>query len=128
MENLERTLDKKSLQKLMIINGRACASRSVLRKTAESCRSDLANWVKTVGGKFGKGICRMDGNTIYWGHLRCYCEFVAAGPEHLPDSYCLCSAGWVQKMFGVVAGHPVKVEIVQTIKRGAPDCRFVVRV
>ncbi len=128
MENLEKTLDKKSLESLMNTNGRSCAARSTLRKTAESCRGDVAKWVNTVGGKFGPGLCRVDGNTVHWGYPRCYCGLVAAGPERLPDSYCLCSAGWVQEMFEAVAGHPVKVEIVQTIKRGAPDCRFIVRV
>jgi hypothetical protein len=128
MENLEKTLDEKSLQKLMNTNGRSCAARSTLRKTAESCRGDVAKWVKTVGGKLSKELCRVEGNTVYWGYPRCYCELVASGPERLPDSYCLCSAGWVQEMFEIVAGHPVKVEIVRTIKRGAPDCRFIVRV
>ncbi len=54
-------------------------------------------------------------------------ELVAAGPERLPDAYCLCSAGWVLEVFEAVAGRPVRVEVVQTIKRGAPDCRFLVR-
>jgi hypothetical protein len=38
----------------------------------------------------------------------------------------LCSAGWVLEMFEIVADHPVRVEVVRTIKRGAADCRFIV--
>ncbi len=128
MENLESTLDRKSLEKLLNTNGRSCAARSGLRKTAESCRGDVAKWVKTVGGKIAPDLCRMDGKTVHWGYPRCFCELVADGPERLPDSYCLCSAGWVQEMFEIVADHPVKVELVQSIKRGAPDCRFIVRI
>jgi predicted hydrocarbon binding protein len=45
----------------------------------------------------------------------------------LPASYCLCSAGWVQEMFETVTGRPVHVELIRSIKGGAPDCRFVVR-
>jgi predicted hydrocarbon binding protein len=47
--------------------------------------------------------------------------------KSLPASYCLCSAGWVQEMFETVTGRPVHVELIRSIKGGAPDCRFVVR-
>jgi len=45
----------------------------------------------------------------------------------LPASYCLCSVGWVLEMFEIVAQKPVRVDLVQSVKRGASSCKFLVR-
>ncbi len=128
MENLEKTVDPAARGKLLNANGRACARRSTVLKTAQACQGDVPKFVKTVGGRISKDLCHVEGKTVHWGYPRCFCELVAESPARLPGSYCLCSAGWVQEMFEIVAGHPVQVELVQSIKGGAPDCRFVVRV
>ncbi|HNQ79584.1 MAG TPA: hypothetical protein PKI53_00630 [Candidatus Aminicenantes bacterium] len=127
MENMEKTLDPAVRERLMNDCGRECARRGVLMETAGKFQGDIAGFVRNLGPKVGGDLCRVEGNIVHWGYPRCYCELVAAGPERLPDAYCLCSAGWVLEVFEAVAGRPVRVEVVQTIKRGAPDCRFLVR-
>jgi hypothetical protein len=127
MDGMEKIVDPETRGRLMNACGRACARRGGMLKTAEKFKGDVAGYVAAVGPQVGKDLCRMEGETVHWGYPRCYCELVADGPERLPETYCLCSAGWVQEVFERVAGHPVRVEVVQTIKRGAPDCRFLVR-
>jgi hypothetical protein len=128
MENMEKTLDEATRRNLMGQCGRACARRGPLYETAKLYRGDAAKFVETVGSRIGRDLCNIKDNVIHWGYPRCYCELVAEGPARLPDSYCFCSVGWVEEMFETVLGKPVKVELLQSVKRGAPDCRFTIRI
>jgi hypothetical protein len=77
--------------------------------------------------KLGQENVFIEGDMIHWGYPRCFCELVAEGPARLPYVYCHCSVGWVLEVFETVAGKPVKVELLQSVKRGAPTCQFLVR-
>ncbi|MBN1937956.1 MAG: hypothetical protein JW843_00085, partial [Candidatus Aminicenantes bacterium] len=127
MRNMEKIVDPDTRGRLMNACGRACAGRSGILKTAAKFKGDVQGFVAALGPRVGKDLCRVEGNVVHWGYPRCYCELVESGPDRLPETYCLCSAGWVQEVFETVAGRPVRVEVVRTIKRGAPDCRFLVR-
>ncbi len=128
MENMEKGLDQPARRRLMGQCGRACARRGGLFATAQACRGDVAKFVQLAGARISKDLCHIEGDLIHWGYPRCFCELVAAGPARLPETYCYCSVGWVEEMFETVSGKPVKVELVQSVKRGAPDCRFIVRI
>lgn len=128
MENMEKNLDQSVRLNLMGQCGRACARRGGLFATAQSCRGDVAKFVQLAGGRISKDLCYIEGDVIHWGYPRCFCELVAAGPARLPESYCYCSIGWVEEMFETVSGKPVRVELLQSVKRGARDCRFLVRI
>lgn len=39
-------------------------------------------------------------------------------------SYCWCSVGYVQEIHERVFGRPVNVELVESVLRGNPRCRF----
>ncbi|HPL14156.1 MAG TPA: hypothetical protein PK207_08130, partial [Candidatus Aminicenantes bacterium] len=95
MENMEKTLDPAVRERLMNDCGRECARRGGLMETAGKFQGDPAGFVRSLGPKVGQDLCRIEGDLVHWGYPRCYCELVAAGPERLPDAYCLCSAGWV---------------------------------
>ena len=128
MENMDKDVEPATRETLMNDCGRACARRGGSTKMAEKVRGDLAGFVKAFGDMTDKNLWGIEGDVVRVGYPKCYCELVAEGPERLPDSYCLCSAGWLLEMFGIVVGKPVKVDVVQTIKRGAPDCRFIVHI
>ncbi len=83
--------------------------------------------MKTLAGLLGDG-CRQDGRVIHLAYPKCYCEIVADGPARLPDVYCHCSAGWIKEMFETAAQRNVRVETLQTIKRGAGSCRFLITI
>jgi predicted hydrocarbon binding protein len=127
MANMDEQFDEKTRAKLMESCGRDCARRGSIRM-AESARGDVGKLVQSLANILGKKNCFMDGNVVHLGYDKCYCELVAEGPERLSDTYCNCSTGWVLEMFETAAQKPVEVELLQTIKRGAPSCRFLVRV
>jgi predicted hydrocarbon binding protein len=126
MTNMDEQFDEKARAKLMESCGRDCARRGAIRM-AQSARGDVRKLVQSLSNILGKKNCFMDGNVVHLGYDKCYCELVAEGPERLSDTYCNCSRGWVLEMFETAAQKPVQVELLQTIKRGAPSCRFLVR-
>ncbi len=128
MENMEKQLDEKTRTSLMESCGRACARRGGLLKTAEACRGDVRKFVAAFAKLVGEEMAFIEGETVHWGYPRCFCELVADGPDRLPETYCRCSVGWVKEMFEIVTEKPVEVELVQSVKRGAPTCRFLIRI
>ena len=126
MESLEAHLDEEKRMTVMESCGRACA-RSGAISSVESCARSVDNLLSTLKEWRGKGNARRDGNVVHVAYPRCLCHLVAKGPEHLPDTYCLCSRGWLKEMFERVLGEPVEVELLDSVKRGAKQCRFTVR-
>lgn len=127
MQNLERQLDEPSRVKLMEDCGRACARRSGILALAKKYEGNIRGFIESMAGTLGKDNLGIDGDAIRWGYSRCYCELVADGSTLLPRTYCFCSVGWVREVFDTLAQKPVRIELVQSIKQGAPSCRFVIR-
>lgn len=127
MKNLDGQFDEKTRAGLMEACGRDCARRGSI-KMAESCQGDVRQLVKSLARILGTENCTIKDNVIHLGYDKCYCELVADGPERLSDTYCFCSKGWILEMFETAARKPVKVEVLQTIKRGASSCRFLIRI
>jgi len=128
MENLEAVVDEKTRVTLMEKCGRACAKRGGFFRLADSHKGDVRKFVAAVAEKMGSDFARIEGDTVHWTYPRCFCEMAASGPATLPAVYCQCSVGWVKEIFDLVAGKPVQVELLQSVKRGAPSCKFLIRV
>ena len=127
MGNLEKHVDSESLACVMEDCGRDCARRSSIRPLAEACEGDVDGLVSGLAKILGKDNCRREGDKVRVIYPKCYCEMVSKGPEDLPESYCLCSRGWVLEMFETAAGRPLEVEMLSTIKRGDPQCEIVIQ-
>lgn len=126
MQKLDSQLDEQTRVKLMESCGRDCARRGAIR-LAESCKGDVEKLVKTLAEYLGKENSYIEGSVIHLGYSKCLCDLVAEGPERLSDTYCICSRGWVLEMFETAAQKPVKVELLQSIKRGHPSCKFLIK-
>jgi predicted hydrocarbon binding protein len=105
--------------------GRACARLGPIA-SAEKCRGDVDKLVATLEKWLGQGNAQKEGDLVHVVYPRCLCHLVAKGPERLPDTYCLCSRGWLKEMFETVVKHPVEVDLLESVKRGADQCRFTV--
>ena len=127
MKNVDEQFDEKTRSKLMESCGRDCARRGSIRM-AESSKGDVGKLVQALAKFLGEKNCYIKGNVVNLCYNKCYCEFVAEGPERLSDTYCECSRGWVLEMFETAAQKPVKVELLQSIKRGAPSCKFLIKI
>jgi predicted hydrocarbon binding protein len=126
LKHMDEQFDEKTRVKLMEACGRDCARRGSIRM-AEASKGDVGKLVNTLANYLGKENSRMEGKVVHLTYSKCYCQLVADGPERLSDTYCFCSKGWVLEMFETAAQKPVKVELLQTIKRGAPSCKFLIR-
>jgi len=126
MENMEKQLAPEEQVGLMEACGRACARRGPLVKLADSCRGDVGKLVEGMAGFLGKEGCFLEGNVVHLSYPKCFCELVADGPERLPEVYCHCSEGWIKEMFETAAQKNVQVQTLQTVKRGASSCKFLI--
>ncbi|HEX9903097.1 MAG TPA: DUF6144 family protein [Acidobacteriota bacterium] len=128
MQNMEKQLEPKERTELMEACGRACARRGPLIRLAESCRGDIGKLVTSLAGFLGKEGSTLEGNVVHLSYPKCFCELVADGPERLPEIYCHCSEGWIKEMFETAAQKKVQVQTLQTVKRGASSCKFLITV
>jgi hypothetical protein len=55
-----------------------------------------------------------------------FCPLTEKGPEGLSGLYCECSVGYVKYMIERVTGTTVKVELLESLKRGGKGCNGVV--
>jgi predicted hydrocarbon binding protein len=125
LKNLDTQFDKESRIRFMEANGRECARREAV-KIAQDCRGDMDKFVQKMGRLLGPENVSREGNQIHLQYTRCYCPLVAAGPDRLSETYCYCSQGWVREMFEAVMNKSLSVTTLQTIKRGASTCRFLI--
>jgi predicted hydrocarbon binding protein len=125
VDSIDAHLDQATRTALMESCGRACAQRGAV-ESAKQCHGDIDNLVSTLEKWIGKGNAHRDGSLVHLVYPKCFCHLVAEGPERLPDTYCLCSRGWLKEVFETVLNHPVEVELLESVKRGAGGCRFAV--
>ena len=127
IECIDIHLDEATRKQLMESCGRACARAGPIR-AAEACRGNLDAWMSTLAKWHGgEEYVQRDGNLVHVTCAECLCILMREGPPRLPDTYCYCSLGWMKEMFGTVVGKPIEVELVESIKRGAERCRFIIR-
>ncbi|HUX05874.1 MAG TPA: hypothetical protein VMX35_01050 [Acidobacteriota bacterium] len=129
MNNLEAQFSTEQITALMEACGRDCLQSSSSYQMAESCGGQVEKVVEALAGDLGKENCYMKGNEIFMKLTgKCACPLVGPGPETLPDSYCICSDGFMKEFFSVAAQKPVEVETLQTFKRGGSCCEFIIRI
>ena len=128
IENLDAQLGPQGRTRLMEACGRACARRGALASLAKPASGSIDKLLSALGKHIGKENATRDGNVVHLRYPKCYCPLVAAGPPRVSDTFCNCSRGWVLEVFETVTGKPVAVELTHSIKRGDPDCRFVIRI
>jgi len=124
VDNLDSKLDPESRRAVMESCGRACARRS---SVAQAARGGVDGLVAVLAKHLGAENASRHGGTVRLRYTKCYCPLVADGPERLSGTWCECSRGWVLELFQAAAGKPVEVELLSSIKRGDPNCDFVVR-
>ena len=128
IETMDAQLDAPSKVKLMETCGRACARRGAVARFREAAHGQFDELLKALEATLGAGNARREGNLVHLRYTKCYCPLVGDGPERLPDTYCNCSRGWVLEVFEAITGKPVTADLVSSIRRGNPDCRFTVRI
>ena len=65
-------------------------------------------------------------NKLLFCYPECYCGCVKRVPENLTRTWCYCTIGFAESMFGKVFQRDVKVTLTESIKNGAKRCAMVV--
>ncbi len=133
---LDAELDAPTRERIMRANGRACHEGAVKNKAFRELPHSVDEFIAhihTFPG--GKDVIRREGDTVYFSYVQnprglkvadgyCLCPLVETGPAGLSGTYCFCSVGYVQHMFELMAGHPVRVQLLESLKRGGKGCKF----
>ena len=134
MDNMDAELDEPTRVRLMHANGRSCYRGSRFPKSFAGGVDGFIAAMKKWAGSNPPFIWR-EGNIVYFNYVQnpaglkvsdgwCLCPLVEKGPEGLSGSFCECSVGYVTEMFAGIAGKPVRVELLESLKRGGKGCRF----
>jgi hypothetical protein len=130
---LDSNVDEATRKKLMQANGRACYQRGMKGRTIKPVSLD--EYVPALQKRFGKENCRREGDVVFLGFGnapaggtgaagKCFCPLVESSPAGLSGTYCECSVGYVLEMFQTGTGKNVRVELLESVKRGGKECRF----
>ncbi len=124
--SINRSLDRGAQLFLMESCGRACARREAVQ-SAHACQGDLSRLLSQLRRWVGKNNVTREGRLVHIAYEKCFCRLDDEVSARLGDAHCLCSVGWLKEMFETVLGKSVEADLLESIKRGAARCRFVVR-
>jgi len=65
-------------------------------------------------------------NKLLFCYPECYCGCVKRVPENLTKTWCYCTIGFAESMFGKVFQRDVTVTLMESIKTGADRCAMLV--
>ena len=140
LDNMDRELDAAARDRILQANGRTCfegAPAEMKPPPQWGIDAFVDALTKRFGGPQHSPI-RREGDVVYFDYVGnpltgikvadgwCLCPLVEKGPDGLSGSYCECSIGYVGALFHRVLGKPVRVELLESLKRGGKGCRFKV--
>lgn len=141
MERLDNLVDEETRVRIMTTCGHTCASMN--RRPIEMAMKRRAKYgsddefIEAEMRKPMKGTrLSREGDMLYYTYtpktfrsgLRCYCSLVSGLPsdEEISLTYCLCSRGFVERLWEDVLGRPVKVELLESSVSGSQECKFAI--
>lgn len=125
---METDLDRATRIRLIEACGRGCFNRFEFKQDiARRGQGSLDNLIAAYQQNFE--IWR-DGDLV---HIRygeksqgCYCPAARFRPVMAGDLHCECTRTTHQTIFETALGHPVHVEVIESLRRGGQTCHFVV--
>jgi hypothetical protein len=136
MNIMDAELDQATRTRLLRIQGRVCFESGHGSAPAEKPKpGDLNQFLEALRKWGGEEMVHREGDVIHFQYLGnptglrvadgwCLCPVVERGPEGLSGTYCECSVGYVTEMFRRHSDRPLKVELLESLKRGGKGCKF----
>jgi hypothetical protein len=126
-ESMDTELDQETKVKVMAGCGRACFKRfSFKSNIAKEGKGDLEKLLKAYNKSFE--VWR-EGDLV---HVRfgkevkkCFCPAARYHPVRDHDMHCECTRATHQAIFETALERPIKVEIVESVRRGNKTCHFI---
>ena len=130
LDTAETTLDREAQIKLIEGCGKGCFNRHQFKKDiAADGKGNLENLVKAYDRNF-EIWKENDVVHIRYGKVskRCYCPVANRRPIKENDIFCECTRMTHQTVFETALDRPVKVEVLESLRRGGKTCHFAVKV
>lgn len=129
-EAMDGELTPEMKVKIMAGAGRGCFRRhSFKTDIARDGKGNLENLIKAYQKNFE--VWR-DGDVV---HVRygaevkqCYCPAAKFHPVRPHDMHCECTRATHQAIFETALERPVKVEVVESVRRGGKTCHFIAHI
>lgn len=126
-DTMEAELDEKTSVRLMAGCGRGCFRRYQFKQDiARLGKGSVESLVEAYQKNFE--VWR-EGSLV---HIRygavnkqCYCPAARYHPVKPHDMHCECTRATHQTIFETALGRPIRVEIVESLRRGGATCHFV---
>ncbi len=129
IKGLEK-VDLETRKKIMELCGEACAREDgdleIARRIAEETTDEEEILTRVNNEIPWCGTWTLKDNTIQCTCVKCGCPLVRHKVVDLTGTFCLCSRGWVKKIFETLLKKPVNVELEKSIGRGDKICKFAV--
>jgi hypothetical protein len=125
---MDEVLDYETKAKLMAGCGKGCFDRHKFKQDiAEKGKGNLDNLIQAYKQNFE--IWKEDDKI----HIRygkeskgCYCPAARFRKPKENDVHCECTKNTHKTVFETALGKPVKIEILETVRRGGKTCHFLV--
>lgn len=130
LDSIEKNLDRETQVKLVEACGKSCFSRHKFKTDiAEKGKGDIDKLIEAYKENFG--VWR-EGNEVHvrYGKVskKCYCPAANYRPAKPNELHCECTRMTHQSIFETALGRPIKVDIVETLRRGGVTCHFIAHV
>jgi hypothetical protein len=123
-EAIDTEVDPATQLKLLQACGRGCYRRHQFKQDiAAAGKGDPEKLIEAYRKNFG---IERHGDLV---HIRygdhCYCPAARNRPARPNDLHCECTRATHQTVFETALGRPVKVELLETVRRGGKTCHLV---
>jgi hypothetical protein len=130
MEAIDGELDESDKIKLMSACGRGCYQRFQFKQDiATKGKGSVDKLIEAYKANFE--IWREGDNKV---HIRygavnkngCFCPAAKFRPSKSNDIQCYCTRATHETIWQTALSKPIKIDILQTVRRGDPTCHFLV--
>ncbi len=130
LATMDKVLDRETIARLMAGCGRGCFDRHAFKQEiAAKGKGDLEKLIAAYKDNFeiwkeGEAVHIRYGETS----PGCYCPAANYRPAKAGDAHCECTRATHQAIFETALGRPIRVDILESLRRGGRTCHFLVHV
>jgi hypothetical protein len=128
LNTMQAELDEPTRIRLMAGCGRGCFLRHAFKlELAARGKGSLEALLAALQDNFEAWQAE-DGVHIRYGETsaRCYCPVLPERAGTPDEIHCHCTRATHQAIFEAALGHPVRVEIIESLRRNGKTCHFLV--
>ena len=126
-DSLDAELDEETKVRVMAGCGRGCFRRFQFKQDIARLGSGSVEKLVEAYKKNFEVWRESDKVHIRYGAVgkRCYCPAAQYHPAKPSDMHCECTRATHQTVFETALGRPVRVEVVESLRRGGKTCHFI---